>query len=236
MNKEYIYKDGKIVVIDELGKLKNIDYSDNFNEILIKENLIEQMELEHEKLIKEKKHNKNISFKLLTKSVFCLLTIPVVLILLPLITGVVEFVSLPIIGCIGATGIPVFLTIFLIYEYNKTDNINKGIENQIKFLESKLNIERENLTKLKREKTKEDKIILVPVSKRVDDIQELKRLREQLIVYYNCGYYQARYQKYFKKRNSRKKLLKYYNEEQIKLAEEYLSNQNKQKKLTTKAF
>lgn len=229
MNKEYIYKDGKIEVIDELGKTKHVDYNDSIGDILIKENLIEQMELEYKKLIKKRKHNNNISFKLLTKSIFCLLIIPVVLILLPLIIGVIELSSLPIIGSICATGIPAFLILFLIYEYNKTNNVNKGIENQIIFLESKLNIERENLTKLKEEKNKVDKIVLVPFSKRVDDIQELKRLREQLIAYYNFGYYQQRYQKYFEKGNLRKKLTKSYTEEQLNLIERTLNSQSKQR-------
>ncbi len=43
MNKGYVYKDGKVLIIDENGKQKETEYYDNLDEILIKENLIEEM-------------------------------------------------------------------------------------------------------------------------------------------------------------------------------------------------
>ena len=49
MNKGYVYKDGKVLIIDENVKQKETEYYDNLDEILIKENLIEEM-----KKIKEK--------------------------------------------------------------------------------------------------------------------------------------------------------------------------------------
>ena len=220
MNKEYIYIDGKVEVTDEFGVTKNIDYSDNIDEILVKENLIEQMELEHRKLKKEKKHNKNISFKLLSKSIFILFMIPIFLIALPILLGITELAALPLLGCICAVVIPSFLSFFLIHDYHKTNKINTGIDAGLNYLENELNTERENLKKLK--ENKKEEIINVSVSKRVDDIKELKKLKKMLMIYYHCGYHQNKYQKYLEQGKLKKKLLKYYNEEQIQVAEEYL--------------
>ena len=41
MNKEYFYINGKLVVEDEKLIKKVVEYSDNFEEILIQENLID---------------------------------------------------------------------------------------------------------------------------------------------------------------------------------------------------
>ena len=127
MNKEYIYIDDKVEVKDEFGKTKVIDYRDNIEEILIKENIIEQIELEKKKLLNEKKHNKNISFKLLKKCIITLLSIPIVLIVLPLIIGVTSLSSLPILGSVLAVIIPIYLSLFLIYILVKSDIIKKLI-------------------------------------------------------------------------------------------------------------
>jgi len=234
MNKEYIYIDDKIEVKDEFGKTKKVDYSDNIEEILIKENIIEQIELEQKKLLNEKKHNKNINFKLLKKSIFTLLSIPMVLIVLPLITGITELVALPIIGCILATIIPVYLSLFLIYEYNKTNKINKGIDFGLNYLENELNQEKEKLEKLKKNKRKQDEIIKVSVSKRVDDIKELKRLKETLLIYYNCGYNQDKYTKYLNRGKLNDRLNKTFNEEQINIIGDFLLNSSKIKFLGNK--
>ena len=213
MNKNYVYIDGMIEVTDELGNSKIIDYSDNIDEILVKENLIEQMKLEYIKRKKEQKHNKNISFKLLKRSLLTLLMIPVFLIVLPLILGIIKLTSLPIFGSILVIGIPTYLGFFLIYEYTKTNKINKGLDSQISFLKENINIETENLEKLKIVKSKKDEQVTVSVSKRVDDIQELRNLRDDLVVYYNRGYYKKEYQQELKQKKLRNKLLKQYSEE-----------------------
>ena len=234
MNKEYIYIDDKVEVKDEFDKTKKVDYSDNIEEILIKENIIEQIELEQKKLLNEKKHNKNINFKLLKKAIFTLLSIPIVLIVLPLITGIMELIALPIIGCILATIIPVYLSLFLIYEYNKTNKINKGINSRLNYLENELKKEKENFEKLKQNKSKQDAFVKVPVSKRVDDIKELKRLKEKLLIYYNCGYNQDKYTRYLNQGKLNDRLNKTFNEEQINIIEDFLLNSSKIKILENK--
>lgn len=66
MNKEYIYNDGKVTIIDELGKMKTEEYYDNIDKVLTEENAIEIMEKEIEKIKNEwKKYETNKKDKLL---------------------------------------------------------------------------------------------------------------------------------------------------------------------------
>lgn len=46
MNKNYIINDGKVIVIDEDGNNKIVEYTDNINEVLAQENLVEYIENE----------------------------------------------------------------------------------------------------------------------------------------------------------------------------------------------
>ena len=58
MNKNYIYNNGTVTVIDENGNVRPVEYSDNLEEILIQENLIEEMENEFKELEKVDKKTK----------------------------------------------------------------------------------------------------------------------------------------------------------------------------------
>ena len=104
------------------------------------------------------------------------------------------------------------------YNINKT---NKGYENQIDFLKKQISLEQEKLNELKRNKTNKQK---VAVSKRVNDIEELKRLKELLLVYYNCGYYSDRYSKYLEKGKLKRKLSKTYPPKQLVIVKQLLDN------------
>ena len=180
------------------------------------------MELEYEKLKNSKsKCIGNISFKLLKKAIFSLLSIPIILVLIPLILGTIKLSALPIIGCISAITIPTILATFLIYQYNKIKNTKNGIENQILFLDQTLENERKKLEKLKAVKSKENEVTVVSVSKRVDDLKKLKKL---LLLFYNYGYHQRKYQKYLEQGNIRTKLEKAYSEEELCLFEQTLES------------
>jgi hypothetical protein len=68
MNKEYLYIDGKCVIYDENGAIKDEngkvltkEYSDKLDEILVQENIIEELEDELENTnIKIEKNKKGI--------------------------------------------------------------------------------------------------------------------------------------------------------------------------------
>lgn len=40
MNKNYIYMDGKAIINDEMGNQTSIEYYDNLDQVLVKENII----------------------------------------------------------------------------------------------------------------------------------------------------------------------------------------------------
>lgn len=196
MNIRYIYDNGKIKVYNENENIKEIVYCDNIDDILIKENVIEQMELEYQRLNEKlSKCSFNIGFKRLTKSIFVLASIPIVLIVLPLLFGFINLSEVPLLGYIGAIGIPSTLSLFLTYQYNKNKKTKNAIQSQIKFLKRNLSLETKKLNKLKKQKTKDDEVIQVSASKRVDDICELKRLRNLLLLFYNYGYHYPGYKK-----------------------------------------
>lgn len=225
MNIRYIYDNGKIKVCNENGDIKTLDYRDNIDQVLITENIIEQMELEYQKLTEKlSKYSFNISFKKLTKSIFVLSSIPIILIVFPLIFGFINLTEVPLLGYIGAIGMPSVLSLFLTYQYNKNKNTKNAIEAQINFLKQNLSSESQKLNKLKKEKTKENEVIQVYVSKRVDDICELKRLRNLLLMFYNYGYYFDKYQKHMEKGRLFTKLNKQYSEEEISIFEENINN------------
>ena len=224
MNKEYICEGSYAVVTDEFGDKKQMEYSENIEEILVQENLIEQMEIELRTIIYARRHNNNISFKLLTKSLIVLLAIPLILVIFPLILGFINLNMISLIELLSGILIPGYLGFFLIYEYNNTNKTNKGYENQIEFLKKQISLEQEKLNELKQNKAKKQK---VAVSKRVNDIEELKKLKELLLVYYNCGYYSDRYSKYLERGKLRTKLSKTFSEEQIDLTIKHLEGKGK---------
>ena len=225
MNIRYIYDNGNIKVYDENGYIRELDYCDNIDEILIKENIIEQMELEYQKLNENlSEYRGNISFKRLSKSIFVLSLIPIMLIVLPFTFGILNISKVPLLGYIGAIGIPSVLSLFLTYQYNKNKNTKNAIEAQINFLKQNLSTEKQKLNKLQKSKTKENEVIQVSVSKRVDDIGELRRLRNLLFLFYNYGYYCRKYQKHMENETFFTKLNNQYSEEEIIIFEETVNN------------
>jgi len=222
MNKEYICSNDKVEVKDEYGKIRVTNYCDNIEKILIKENIIEQIDVEIKKLLNEKKHNKNISYKLLKKCLITLLLIPTILIILPLIFGITSLSSLPIFGSVLTIIIPAYLGLFLIYDYNKTNKVNKMIEVKLKYLENRKTNKIKNLQKLNKKKTSHNKVINVPVSKRVDDTQELKKLRKDLLFYSSRNFYKEKHLEY-----SNQNSLNNVYEESIVFSKEELENNYK---------
>jgi len=209
LNIRYIYDNGKIKVYNENGDTKTLDYSDNIDEILITENIIEQMELEYQSLNEQlSKYRGNISFKRLSKSIFILSSIPIMLICLPFTLGILNFSEVSLLGFVGAIGIPSILSMYLIFEYKNNKNTKNAIETQIEFLKQNLSLELQKLNRLKKEKTKENEIVQLPISKRVDDIGELRRLRKLLLLFHNYGYYSKDHNKYIEKESLSKTIKK----------------------------
>lgn len=238
MNKDYIYMDGKVIISDENGHKEPIEYYDNLDKVLVQENLIESIQNEINKLKK-----KSTEYKKINKGHYIPIWIPTLLIFLTIIcpaffnyisggeafntlieTNVGTFnVGALIIAVIGCISTPIFtlLESYLYKQYKDAKKEEKGINSELEFLEKQLEKEKEHLENLKREKTKNNEDNNFRTVK-VDDLQELKMLRNYLELYFDLGYNGEKYYQYYEQGKLDKKLEKNYDDEAIELAKEYL--------------
>lgn len=187
MNKGYEYKndDQQVEITDDNGNKKTIEYTKNLDEILVKENVIEQIEndinssayalgYQERKLETQKTRIKNI-LKIL---------IPVITSTIIISIFVKEFLILYVLGMICG----VISTITEIQEKRKIKNTINAITVKLHILEEKLRNEKmtlDNLKKSKKERTpkqKDDKHF-----KSLSESELLKLQSEELLVY-QTGY------------------------------------------------
>lgn len=244
MNKEYLYIDGKCVVYDENGAIKTEDgkidlkeYNNNFDEILVQENLIETLENDlektkndiekREKLVKSNK--KMIFFDLISFGSIPILIQQLLKYLLgqeqvPLLFAddfLGPFLKIFILSTTAFFGGCFTLATHRAYKYNKKrlagqkckkTAIENSLEQAIQKLE-KLNQEKE-IAKLNEN----------ICSNKVNYLNRLIKLRDSLDVYYGCGFNEKKYEKYYLAGTLEKKLEKYYTKEQIKQIKEYFES------------
>lgn len=200
MNKNYVYKDGKVVIIDENGNQKEVDYYDNLNEVLVKENIIETIEQEIKQLEYEISSSKDLSkfVKWLNILFPFFATTIIATILIWLFSASMGpnslFTVLSCYGYLSGSG-----AIFSLCEYIKEKKLvreQKGKETQLEYLEKDLEDLKEEIKQLKLDKTNSKKLEEFSISK-VDSKEELKGLREYLTFYYNLGYNEQKYFKYY---------------------------------------
>lgn len=237
MNKEYIYKDGKALVIDEDNNQKTIDYYDNLDKVLIQEDLIEAMEEEIKKLEKEvSQYKKDSKF-----SRFIWVWYPFLLfafgplIMFPIMGnffGVTDLINTSLFGemsagtYLGLIAAPIFaipgalLTMSLHSKEKRLDKDQKGKETQLEYLKRGLVEERENLEQLKLDKTNSKQTEDFYISM-VDSKEMLEGLKNFLNFYYNVGYNEKKYFKYFQQGKLDKYLGKITNDLGIQFANEY---------------
>lgn len=242
MNKECIYIEGKAIIVDEKGYNKPIEYYENLEEVLVKENLIETMENKANELNKEKELLEKIKTSAFLDLIIGIMfiVIPYVLpnIFITLLTG-----SNPIINSIlGSIRSGTLISIlmgpvmnvmsipFLINSYSSTKNrISKinGINSELTYLKNNIENEKQIIKQLKEKENKSNKIEEYQIIK-VNDKVALKNLRDYLTLYYDCGYNIKKYYKYFEKDLLWKKLCDIYTVEQIERIEEYLEEKGPQ--------
>lgn len=237
MNKEYVYKDGKALIIDENDNQKTIDYYNNLDEVLVQENLIETMEEEIKKLEKEtsqyQKESKLSRF-LWVWSPFLMFTFGS-LIAFPVIShlfGVNDLVNTSLFGTInsgillGLISAPIFaipgslLTLSLHLKKKGLEQEQKGKVTQLEYLKRDLVEEKERLEELKSDKTTSKTTENFYASK-VDNKEELKKLRNFLSFYYDLGYNEEKYFKYYQQGKLDSYLGKLTNEVGIQLANQH---------------
>lgn len=232
MNKEYMIIDDTVIVEDENREKRIMENSSNLEEILIQENIVETIEnklKEIEKLEKidndARKYNKrwyipiivivlsvNISLLLMNSIFFnsILLTEKIGISLYCLL----NFLSFYFGG---------MLSLIQYKSYKKSKKRLQGYVNEKENLELILKEIQENLMTLKNslKQTSIDKKI---ETKKVDDKEEISQLLSYGSLYYDCGYNEDKYTKYYQKGILDKKLLGRYTEYGVELIEDYLED------------
>ena len=239
MNKEYTYFDDKVIVSDEFGNQRQIEYCDNVDKILFHENVIETMEQKIEEL--EKKNQKYKKIK--SNKLFCIV---------PLLGGIITSLIGPLVtisilsnqslttlvnntdysnyilsltGMILPFGILLGLTVstFEYMQYLKEMKKANGINAELDYLRKEIVKEKEDLIILQNNKTKHQQKTHAGVVK-IDNLLWLKRELEQ---YYQLGYDINKYNRYYRQGKLESKLPSNIN---INLAEEYICHKKLVKK------
>lgn len=255
MNKEYTYLDGKVIVEDENGKKRVTEYSDKLDEILVQENLIEVMENKLSEVDKKIQNNderlkrkKKERFFPLIQAVIMTSIIPL---LLKFLIGDIASTPLGLPGSafaeiFGNMSVSTFITIcsgilsillcgmFSLSDhsiYKELKRKLKGLGSEKKELEENLVIERQKLNELqesKQSKVESEQFIV----RQVDDKAILEGLKAYLQLYYDCGYNEDVYARYYMNGTLHKKLRRYYTETGIEEIESYLEEKGIVKKRT----
>ena len=223
MKQEYIYALGKCSVKDDkLGWLEPEEYTDNFKEIILKKNLIENLErcLKNKEIAILKNSVKNKKWG-----------IPV-LIFGGVLTGVSLF-ALTYLGLLTFVGIFSLISGFFL---NKVENLREsaidGCKSEISFIKEQIKEEKANLNTLLQEKNKEKEAEIAAefekdrTPKVLDYKLELETLKSLLQIYYEAGYNKKKYVKYYKRGILDVKLQKEgYSKEKIKIIEEFIEKE-----------
>ena len=237
MNKEYIYKDGKALILDDKDNQKIVEYYDNLDKVLVQEDLIEAMEEEIKKLEQETtkyKKDSKTSRKFWVWYPFLLFTFGP-LIMFPLLSnfyGLNGVINTSLFGTInsgtllGLTTTSLFaipgalLTIGLHLQEKEIEQKQKGKETQLEYLKRNLVEQKEILEELKSDKTNSKEREEFYVSK-IDNIEALKKLRDFLSFYYDLGYNEEKYFRYYQKGKLDSYLGKLTNDVEIQFANQH---------------
>lgn len=204
MNKNYIYNDGTASVIDENGNARPIQYTDNLEEILIQENLIEDMENRINKLEKELQNNKEnnkpyIPFIVPTVILTFILARTVMAPLLGLdvmvdtIFGVMNNSTLTI-GVVGMFTLPLAAAtdVFLYKQDKYYKKARRADVAEYEYLKKEIEIQKQKLEELKQDSVRTTETSEFKVEK-VNDTEALNNLKSWLILYSNLGYSMDKY-------------------------------------------
>ena len=239
MNKEIIYLDDKVIVENEKGEKYLREYSSKIEDILVQENLIEIIENElmelkkqQERIVENKKNKKII---MLLPFIVGIIGITFVSILISALSSG-ETISTTIFGIRSISEIIIFsctvtyfpvavcLSIGEYFDYKKTLKKEKGIENQLLKLSETLKEEKEYLERIKRENLSSEsqnneKKLKIGI---IDDKEILVNLRQLINLFYDCGYNEDKYYRYYQNGALKEKLYSHYTDEGIEMIEEYL--------------
>jgi len=221
-DKYNVLEDGNVEVInyDNEGNvsIQKYEYNDNINEILSIENIIEYLEneaKEYKKQISLKNHIMNSGFEDFLFAIFCAFSV---------VSGVVCSASVISGIIIGIVGFIICVPSY-IYSYIQSIKDEKEIiskESLLKEIDELISKYNKKLTKLKENKNKVHCEVDKNKSFKIIYLEQLKRLKEKLNIYYNVSYNYKKMIKSYKKGKLDDKLRDHYSQEDISLITNYL--------------
>jgi len=231
MNTEYTYIDGKVIVSDEYGNKIQAEYYDNLDKVLIQENVIETIDNRIKELQKEKdsydikKVNKRYNPIYAYVTIGATLAATVIgLLIAKSIYSDISMTDYILISSMADIGIALPIgTAFTWADYTQhKDRIKnlKGIDSELEFLKLQLEKEKNYLNNLKNDKCREKENTEFR-SEKVNDLDELRDLRNCMSLYYNLGSNDKKYYKYYTQGKLDKKLQKEYDVISIEKAKKY---------------
>lgn len=214
MDKEYVYKDGKALLIDENNNQRVIDYYDNLEDVLSVEYLIAEMKENEKQLIDDiNTLEKNFKFTKITK----IFRVAYLFVVLAMFIAVVSPMmrSLYVLGevekvffafLVSFFSVPGLMISLLTFIQEKEDLRNhKGKKMQLDNLRKELLKQEKYVEELKNNKTNSNNTEEFYLKKIQDGKQDVY-LEEFLKFYYNIGYDEDKYLEYYQRGNLDKKL------------------------------
>ncbi len=240
MNKEYIYVDNKVIIIDENGEKKVAEYYDGLDDILVQENLIETLEDKSIELERKsrlyKKNNMKHYIPFFLPMTLLITTVGANLLFYGL-TGSNSFSTqintrfgtfssgqfLSMISSILFLPVAALLEFDTYRQYKRSLKEEKGVNNELEFLKKQLLEEKQVLEDLKIKKQENNKIDEKEFKVvKVDDKQQLDTLNSNLYLYFDLGYNEEKYLKYYQQGKLDEKLKDSYNDLGIEIIKETL--------------
>lgn len=244
MNKNYVYKDGLALIIDEDGNQRTVEYYDNLDKVLVEEDLIEAIEKKISRLEKAtagfEKSSKKISswFPFITGTLVPIISIPLLEIVFKggpteTLLGLSQMTWL----CIGMTPLFSLMGAIMSLEWRRQDkeriNIQKGKEIELEYLRKELVEHKQYVEELKRDKTnskKIDEFYIAPV----DNVQSLRKLDTFLEFCHDLGYNEDKYFRYYQKGKLDDKIREFSNENGVQMANRHFEEKASVLKKTRK--
>lgn len=241
MNKEIVINNDTVVVLDENFNRQKREYSDNLNEILVTENIIEKLEKEknerenniiNDKELKDMRIEESTMFKKIGIVMTILATI--VIHFSAAIKNVSYHINIPMFDLQVASifSISVYGAYSLIYHELKTIPKRLQAETEaLKFINNELKHQKEYLSKLIKEKVKRENISDELKFEKVNDEERINEVNKKLELYYKCGYYYDKLLKLHDKDKLKEKISDYFEESEIEFAEKYIEEESKKLEL-----
>lgn len=210
MNIEYVKKGEEALIIDETNNDKTIKYYDNLDKVLVKENIVENMEERIDTLNSAINYFQQISKNTKKDSIYTLLAFmigPFILCSIiccsdisvcgNLLKAILQGFGLGMIFLPGMTIFGALVSLLMMSGNITTKKEISAREAELRYLSKEIIKNKEDIEELKKDLTNTDTSTEIKRVK-VDDRELLKELKEKIKFYYNIGYKQKKYKRYYK--------------------------------------